>query len=48
MIGYLVARKGNERNYIANLRINNAADSIEKLPKGAYGQESIEEAVLQL
>ena len=34
MIGYIVARKGNERNHVANLRINSAADSIENFRKG--------------
>src|SRR5690348_18510000 len=37
MLGNIVARKGNERNYTANLRINSAADSIENFQKGCTG-----------
>ena len=41
MIGYIVARKGNERNYVANLRINSAADSIENFQEGRTGRNRL-------
>jgi len=37
MIGYIVTRQGNERNHVANLRINSTADSIENFKKGCTG-----------
>jgi len=42
MIGYkIVARQGNERNHVSNLRINSAADSIENFQKGRTGRNRL-------
>ncbi|PYU55933.1 MAG: hypothetical protein DMG55_25875 [Acidobacteria bacterium] len=41
MIGYIVAWQGNERNHVANLRINSAADSIKNFQKGRTGRNRL-------
>src|SRR4029077_12685047 len=43
MIGYIVARQGNERNHVANLRINSTADPIENFQKGPTGRNRLKE-----
>jgi hypothetical protein len=41
MIGYIVARQGDERNHVANLRINSTADPIENFQKGPTGRNRL-------
>src|SRR5437762_13975871 len=45
VIGYIVARQGNERNHVANLRINSAADSIENFQQGPTGRKRLKKPV---
>jgi len=46
MIGYIVARQGNERNHVANLRINSNADPIKNFQKGPTGRNRLKKPFL--